>query len=111
VVSAKVKETTIIVPQLENVVTDIASTALVTKSSAGNPDEAQVLSSTTSANDDAISATAIAITADSEITTLSAVAGNSINICRAGLFQFSYFVILGCTSILALEIYEKYKVN
>ena len=73
-VSAQAKKTTS-VPKFEKVVTETFSTKLVTKTLVDNSDS-QVLTSTTSAIDDATSATTVAVTADAELSTLAAVAGH-----------------------------------
>jgi hypothetical protein len=74
VVSAQAKKPTK-VPKFEKVLTETVSTKLVTKTLVDNS-ESQVLTSTTSAIDDATSATTVAVTADAELSTLTAVAGN-----------------------------------
>jgi hypothetical protein len=94
VVSAQARETTTSAPEFEKVMTDIASTNLVTKSLVENP-EAQVLTSTTSAIDDATLTTIIAITADAEITTLASVAGKFTNMLGRICFKFLVLLIIG----------------
>jgi hypothetical protein len=68
VVSAQTRETT------SDLTYEKDMTDSTNKNSAGNP-ETQALTSTTAANDEASSTPSIAITADSETTTLAAVAG------------------------------------
>jgi hypothetical protein len=79
------------------------------KNSEGDP-ETQALTSTTTANDEASTTPTIAITADSETTSMAAVAGNIINMhvfVKTG--PSTFLVISNCLEIYTLLIYSTAK--